>query len=61
MGLDDWTPDLHSAVALIRRFGLELPERLLTHHAQEMGKQRQAEMLAFITALSSQTGELETL
>ena len=61
VGLDDWTPDLRSAVELIRRFSQELPDKLVTSHAKEMGTKRQAEMMAFITALASETEGLETL
>ncbi|SFM88422.1 HD domain-containing protein [Thermodesulforhabdus norvegica] len=61
VGLDDWTPDLASAVKLIERFSRELPDRLYTPQAKEMGQTRQAEMLIFLTGLSDETSGLETL
>lgn len=61
VGLDDWTPDLRSAVELIRRFSLELPERLHTPLAREIGKKRQSEMEQFLASLSEQTRGLHTL
>jgi HD superfamily phosphodiesterase len=61
VGLDDWTPDLSSAVKLIQRFTQELPEKLHTSQAKEMGEVRQAEMAAYLAALSSETNGLEFL
>jgi len=61
VGLDDWTPDLNSAVKLIERFSQELPGRLYTPQGKEIGRVRQAEMLAYLTALSNETSGLETL
>lgn len=61
VGLDDWTPDLISAVKLIQRFSQELPGRLYTPKGKEIGEERQAEMLVYLTALSNETDGLETL
>lgn len=55
VGLDDWTPDLPAAVGLIRRFSRELPGRLVTPAAREMGRVRQAEMEAFLAAVAGET------
>ncbi|MGQ9780576.1 MAG: HD domain-containing protein [Bacillota bacterium] len=61
VGLDDWTPDLPSAVALVARFAEELPAKLLTPEAQEMGRARRAEMLAYLDSLRRDTRGLEVL
>ena len=61
VGLDDWTPDLASAVKLIQRFSQELPDKLHTPQAREIGKVRQAEMIDYLTTLSDETGGLELL
>jgi len=55
VGLDDWTPDLASAVRLLERFARELPACLVTAPARELGAQRVAEMNAFLTALAHET------
>ena len=61
VGLDDWTPDLKSAIELIQRFSQELPGKLHTTQAQQMGKIRRAEMEAFLTALSNETRNFNVL
>jgi len=61
VGLDDWTPDLESAVKLIERFSKELLGRLYTSEGKEIGEARQTEMLAYLTALSKETSGLKTL
>jgi uncharacterized protein len=61
VGLDDWTPDLKSATELIQRFSQELPERLHTPQARQMGKVRHAEMETFLTALSNETHNFNVL
>ncbi len=61
VGLDDWTPDLTSAIKLIQRFSQELPSRLYTPKGKEIGEVRQTEMLVYLTALSNETDGLEML
>lgn len=61
VGQDDWAPDLRHAVDLLRRFSRDLPERLHTPLAQEVGRRRQAEMDAFLSALAGETGGLQHL
>lgn len=61
VGVDDWTPDMATAVSLIQRFSHELPDHLRTRPAKKIGKVRQAEMATFLAALSRETEELETL
>ena len=61
VGLDDWTPDLRSAINLINRFSQELPDKLITSQAREIGKTRQAEMTTYLNALSHETNVFETL
>ncbi len=38
VGIDDWTPDLPTAVGLLRQFAEELPESLVTDTAIKMAK-----------------------
>jgi uncharacterized protein len=55
VGLDDWTPDLKSALKLIRRFSRELPAKLHLAAAKEIGDRRRAEMLRFLSELEAET------
>ena len=61
VGLDDWTPDLKSAIELIQRFSRDLPGKLHTPQARQMGKVRQAEMETYLAALSNETRNLHVL
>jgi HD superfamily phosphodiesterase len=61
VGLDDWTPTLPKAIDLIERFSLELPDRLITSEAREVGRVRRAEMESFLAALRQQTSGLANL
>ena len=61
VGLDDWTPDLASAVKMIKRFSEELPDKLYTPKAMKIGKVRQDEMLEYLKGLSNETDGLKTL
>jgi len=58
VGLDDWAPNLPSAVALLRRFTQEMPPRLLTPQAQHLGESRLAEMETFLDGLAAETQDL---
>jgi len=61
VGLDDLTPDLASAIHLIDRYMHELPERLHTATAKEIGERRQQEMREFLERLAAQTENLRLL
>jgi HD superfamily phosphodiesterase len=61
VGLDNWTPDVKTAITLIRRFNRELPGKLRTTHAQDLGQARQAEATSFLTALSDETAKFKVL
>jgi len=54
VGVDDWAPDLPSAVALLRRFTQEMPPRLLTPQAQHLSEGRLAEMETFLDGLAAE-------
>jgi uncharacterized protein len=54
VGLDDWAPDLPSAITLLRRFVREMPPRLLTPQAQRIGEGRLAEMKTFLDGLAAE-------
>lgn len=56
VGLDNWTPDLPAAIALIRRFTGQLPPLLLTPPAQRIGAVRLEEMRVYLAALEAETG-----
>ena len=55
VGISDWAPDLKSAIELIQQFIRELPEKLITIQAQQMGKVRKAEMETYLENLSKET------
>lgn len=55
VGLDDWTPDLKTAINLIERFSRDLPSKLFTPSAQRIGAARRTEMLTFLGALAQET------
>lgn len=61
VGLDDWTPDVKSAVALIERFSRELPGLLRLSGARALARRRQADMEAYLAALSGETDGLRLL
>lgn len=59
--MDDWTPDLRTAVELIERFSRELPGSLRTPEAKQIAVVRVAEMEVFLRSLSGETDELMVL
>jgi len=59
VGLDDWTPDLISAVDLIKKLSLELQDLLFTSEGKKIGAVRKAEMEEYLKALSEETEELK--
>jgi len=59
VGIDDWTPDLKSAIKLIERFSKELSQSLVTKKAQEIGQIRKKEMDVFFKNLASQTNNYD--
>lgn len=61
VGIDDWTPDLRSAIRLLERFSIELPQSLITDKAQEIGKIRKKEMEEFLKNLANQTNHFESI
>lgn len=61
VGISDWAPDLKSAIELIQQFIRELPEKLITIQAQQMGKVRKAEMETYLENLSKETSSLSIL
>jgi len=61
IGLDDWTPDTRSSIKLIEQFSIELPEKLYTPKAKEIGEQRRLEMVYFLQTLSLQTNNLSII
>ena len=61
VGIDDWTPDLKSAVKLIQQFSNELTQRLYTDGAKEMASVRKREMDLFLLNLASQTRDFDDL
>lgn len=57
VGLDDWTPDLNSALKLIRKFSRELPGKLHLASAREIGGRRREEMHRYLAELGTETGD----
>jgi uncharacterized protein len=61
VGIDDWTPDLRSAIEVIRRFRNELPDALITRSGKFVGEVRRAEMEAFLAGVSEGSDGLRFL
>jgi len=61
VGIDDWTPDLQSAIKLIEKFTKELPQTLVTERAQEIGQFRKKEMEEFLKHLANQTNQFKSI
>jgi uncharacterized protein len=61
VGIDDWTPDLKSALKLIEKFRNELLSLLVIEKAQEIGRIRKREMDAFLDNLSNQTNYFDLI
>jgi uncharacterized protein len=55
VGIDDWTPDLQSAIALIEKFTKDLPHSLHYASSKAIGKERLFEMQLFLEALMKET------
>ncbi len=61
VGNADWTPNLKSAIDLIEKFSKNLPPKLHTESAKEMGKYRQKEMIKYLQKLRNETNNLELI
>ena len=59
--LDNWTPNLKSALDLIYKFSIELPEKLITSEAKKIGYIRKAEMEEYLKVLSKETEDFKYL
>ncbi|MBY8986536.1 MAG: HD domain-containing protein [Candidatus Lokiarchaeota archaeon] len=59
VGIEDWTPDLKSAIFLIQKFHDELPLQLYTTAAKELSIDRTNEMKNFLDNLAQQTNKFE--
>lgn len=58
VGLEDWMPDVRSAVEQIREFADTLPGKLVTRSARDIAKSRGDEMLAYLESLDAETAQL---
>ncbi len=56
VGIDDWTPDLKAAIALIEKFTKDLPRSLHYSSSKIMGKERLFEMHLFLESFYKETG-----
>ena len=61
VGIEDWTPDLKSAIFLIQKFYDELPLQLYTTAAKELGSERTFEMKDFLAKIAQQTNNFELI
>lgn len=61
VGIDDWTPDLNSAITLIEKFRNDLPLSLVTQKAKEIGLDRKREMDYFLKNLKNQTNQFKSV
>lgn len=55
--IDDWTPDLKTAVELIKKFSVDLPNKLFTPYAKTIGTNRQREMKDYLVFLANESFE----
>ncbi len=58
VGIEDWVPDVRSAVEQIRRFSETLPAKLVTEAARRTAETRRREMLAYLDELDEETARL---
>jgi uncharacterized protein len=61
VGKDDWTPNLKSAIKVIKNFQKQLYSKLITDQACKIGKERQFEMEAYLNKLANETNNFEFL
>lgn len=61
VGLDNWAPDLKSAIKLIQKFSDELIFKLKTEKAKELGKKRKSEMELYLKLLSDETYDMNSV
>lgn len=61
VGIDDWTSSLPDAIKLIEKFSQELPQKLYTEKAQQIGNMRKKEMVDFLEKIREQTNNFEFL
>ncbi|MFX0040096.1 MAG: HD domain-containing protein [Promethearchaeota archaeon] len=61
VGIDDWTPNLESAVKLIEKFSNDLPRALVIKSAKGIGIVRKREMEEFLDNLKNQTNHFKSL
>ena len=61
VGIDDWAPDLKSAIKLIKTFQKNLPEKLYTEQAKVISNKRQMEIQEFLDHLSEETNNYSLL
>ena len=61
VGIDDWAPDLKSAIKLIKTFQKNLPEKLYTDQAKVISNKRQMEIQEFLNQLSEETNNYSLL
>jgi uncharacterized protein len=55
VGIEDWTPDVKSALDVIREFSQTLPDKLVTEAARQVGAERQREMQEYLESLDAET------
>ncbi|MHA1985337.1 MAG: HD domain-containing protein [Promethearchaeota archaeon] len=53
--IEDWTPDLNTALQLIKKFCKEMHQNLVTDGAKKIGMARKKEMEEFLRSLANQT------
>ena len=61
VGLEDWTPDVQSAVEVIEQFADELPNKLDLPTSHEIAATRGAEMRLYLHGLREETAVLAAL
>jgi uncharacterized protein len=61
VGLEDWVPDVRSAIDLALEFAEDLPDRLLLNASRYRAEELAEETRAFVQSLADRTSGLEAL
>jgi len=61
VGIEDWTPDVQTAVGVIAQFADELPPKLVLPAAEQLAATRGAEMRLYLYGLRQETAVLAAL
>lgn len=61
VGIEDWTPDVRSALDVAESFARDLPAKLILEPARELAERRSAEMTDYLARLRDETADYRDL